>query len=258
MRRRIGLVTGASRGIGRAIATSLGAHGWHVIVNYRRNRVEAERTLAEIHGAGGDGTLLQADVAETKDRERLVSAVIDAHGRIDLLVNNAGIGPRVRTDMLHVGLDSFHEVLATNLEGAFFLTQLVARRMIELFGENDMGELRIINIGSISALASSTSRAEYCISKAALGMATMLWADRLAEYGICVYEVRPGIIDTDMTSAVRERYDDLIDNQGIVPLDRWGKPSDVAAIVTSIAEGALPFSTGEILYVDGGLHIRRL
>jgi 3-oxoacyl-[acyl-carrier protein] reductase len=258
MRRRIGLVTGASRGIGRAIAVSLGAHRWHVIVNFRQNRVEAERTLDEVHSAGGDGTLLQADVAEPKDRERLVSAIIDAHGRIDLLVNNAGIGPRVRTDMLQVGIDSFHEVLATNLEGAFFLTQLVAKSMIDLFGEKSVGELRIINIGSISALASSTNRAEYCISKAALGMATMLWAVRLAEYGISVYEVRPGIIDTDMTSAVHERYDDLISNQGLVPLKRWGKPSEVAAIVTSIAEGALPFSTGEIVYVDGGLHIRRL
>jgi NAD(P)-dependent dehydrogenase (short-subunit alcohol dehydrogenase family) len=187
----------------------------------------------------------------------MVPEVLQTFGRIDLLVNNAGMAPRQRLDILEVGSDSYDEVLSVNLKGPFFLTQQVARTMIDLLGSGIITEPRIINIGSISAYTSSPSRGEYCLSKAALGMMTSLFADRLAEYGIAVYEVRPGVIDTDMTGPVKEKYDQLIAD-GLTPIRRWGQPDDVAKAVVAIAEGLFPFSTGEVFNVDGGFHLRRL
>jgi NAD(P)-dependent dehydrogenase (short-subunit alcohol dehydrogenase family) len=175
-----------------------------------------------------------------------------------LLVNNAGMGPRQRVDMLQVGEASYDEVMTTNLKGPFFLTQMVSNTMIRLLKEEKISSPKIVNIGSISAYTSSPARAEYCISKAGLGMMTLLFADRLAEYGINVYELRPGIIETDLTSVVKDKYDRLILEEGITPIRRWGQPEDIGKAVVAIAEGLLPFSTGEIINVDGGFHISRL
>ena len=183
----------------------------------------------------------------------MVAQTLAAFARIDLLVNNAGMAPRERMDLLEMTEASYDEVMTTNLKGPFFLTQLVARRMIEL----KIGQARIINIGSLSAYTSSVNRGEYCLSKAGMGMMTALFADRLAGCGINVYEVRPGIVRTDMTGAVREKYDHMI-AEGLMPIARWGEPEDVARAVVAIAKGCLPFTTGEVINVDGGFHLRRL
>ncbi len=267
---RVALVTGASRGIGRAIAVALAEDGWTVVVNYNASPEAAAETVARVHAAGGQGVAIRADIADAASREHLVRETLSRYGRIDLLVNNAGMGPRQRVDLLEATEASYDEVMAVNLKGPFFLTQLVARAMtapeepIERIsaeggaGHHALGRA-IINIGSISAYTSSTNRAEYCLSKAGVGMMTRLYADRLAEYGINVYEIRPGIIATDMTSAaaVREKYDRLID-AGLTPFRRWGRPEDVATAVQMLAAGRLPFSTGEVINVDGGFHLRRL
>lgn len=255
---QVALVTGSSRGIGRGIALALAGRGWHIVINYRGNRQAAEETGAAVEKYGVTGYLVQGDVAEKADRERLVDETLERFGRINLLVNNAGMGPRQRVDMLSTSEDSYDEVMATNLKGPFFLTQRVANEMIELVGSEVINEPKIVNIGSISAYTSSPARAEYCISKAGMGMMTALWADRLAEFGINVYEIRPGIIETDLTSVVKDKYDHLILDEGITPIQRWGQPEDIGKAVAAIAEGLFPFSTGEIINVDGGFHISRL
>ena len=253
MSNKVALVTGAARGIGRGIAVALAQKNWCVVINYRGNTDAANEALRLVEQAGGQGIVVQGDVAVTQDRERLVAATLEKFGHIDLLVNNAGMAPRVRTDMLQVGEASYDEVMTTNLKGPFFLTQLVANKMIELKTAN----AKIVNIGSLSAYASSPNRAEYCISKAGVSMMTTLFADRLSEFGINVYEVRPGIIETDLTSVVKAKYDKMI-GEGLLPIKRWGQPDDVARAVAAIAEDALPYSTGEIISVDGGFHLRRL
>jgi NAD(P)-dependent dehydrogenase (short-subunit alcohol dehydrogenase family) len=252
------IITGSSRGIGRAIALALAGIGWRVVVNYAGNREAGEETARQVEALGGAAHLVQADVSSRVDIERLVVSTLERFERIDLLVNNAGIGPRQRVDMLQVGEESFDEVIATNLRGPFFLTQLVANEMIALLKQGKVSAPKIINIGSLSAYASSPNRAEYCISKAGVSMMTILWADRLAEYGINVYEIRPGIIYTDITAPVRDKYDKLILEQGIMPIRRWGQPEDVGKAVVAIASDLLPYSTGEIINVDGGFHLHRL
>lgn len=254
---QVALVTGAGRGIGRGIALALAEKGWQVIVNFRSNAGAADETAAAIRQVGGRAVAVQADIGSAADRNRLVQAVLGQHQRIDLLVNNAGMAPRQRADLLTMTEASYDEVMEVNLKGPFFLTQQVAQAMIELRQRDSTAAPKIINIGSISAYTSSTNRGEYCISKAGMGMMTQLFADRLAEYGIYVYEVRPGIIATDMTGPVTEKYDRLI-AEGITPIQRWGQPDDVAKAVVALAEGILPFSTGEVINVDGGFHFRRL
>jgi NAD(P)-dependent dehydrogenase (short-subunit alcohol dehydrogenase family) len=254
---KVALVTGAGRGIGRGIALALTKRGWSVVINYRGNQDAAEETLRIVAEGGGSGMIAQADISQAADRQRLVAETLDHFGRLDLLVNNAGIAPRQRLDILDVGEDSYDEVLAVNLKGPFFLTQLVARTMIDLLGAGMIADPRIINISSISAYTSSPNRGEYCLSKAGMGMMTALFADRLAEYGIGVYEVRPGVIETDMTGPVKEKYDQMIAD-GFTPIQRWGQPDDVAKAVIAIADGMFPFSTGEVFNVDGGFHLRRL
>jgi 3-oxoacyl-[acyl-carrier protein] reductase len=253
MNEKVALITGAARGIGRAIAVALAKEKWRVAVNYRENADAAKEALGMVESAGGSGIAVQADIADAADRARLVAETLEAFGQIDLLVNNAGMAPRQRMDLLETTETSYDEVMAVNLKGPFFLTQLVARRMIELKVER----AGIINIGSLSAYTSSVNRGEYCLSKAGMGMMTALFADRLAGCGINVYEVRPGIIHTDMTGAVREKYDRMIAD-GLTPIARWGEPEDVARAVAALAQGCLPFSTGEVINVDGGFHLRRL
>jgi NAD(P)-dependent dehydrogenase (short-subunit alcohol dehydrogenase family) len=254
---KVALITGAGRGIGRGIAVALAEHGWTLVINYRRDAEAAAETMRLVERAGGQAISIPADIADASNRSRLVEKTLEHFGRIDLLVNNAGMAPRQRVDILDVGEASYDEVLAVNLKGPFFLTQGVARAMIELLKAGVIEQPKIVNIGSMSAYTSSSNRAEYCLSKAGLAMMTALYADRLAEYGIHVYEVRPGIIETDMTSVAKAKYDRLI-AEGLTPIRRWGEPDDVARAVVAIAEGYFPFSTGEVINVDGGFHLRRL
>lgn len=254
---RVALVTGAGRGIGRGIALALAGRGWAVTVNYRGNAVAGQETAQAVAAAGGRSLLVQADIAQAADRQRLLDETLAAFGRLDLLVNNAGMGPRQRVDILETSEASYDEVMAVNLKGPFFLAQAAARLMMDLLKAGKVQEPKIVNIGSISAYTASINRAEYCISKAGVGMMTALFADRLATEGINVYEIRPGIIETDLTSVAKAKYDGLIAG-GLTPIRRWGQPADVAAAVVAIAEGYLPFSTGEVINVDGGFHLRRL
>ncbi|HEV8203001.1 MAG TPA: 3-ketoacyl-ACP reductase [Pyrinomonadaceae bacterium] len=254
--RRVALVTGASRGIGRAIAIELGRVGYDVLINYRSNTAEAERTAEEVKAAGARGEIFAADVGNDADRQRLVSHTRDLFGRLDLLVNNAGIAPEKRVDLLETSAESFDRVLNVNLKGPFFLSQLVARWMIEQKHLPNYAPA-IVNIGSVSAYAASPERAEYCVAKAGMAMMTKVFAARLADEGINVYEIRPGVIATDMTAAVKEKYDKQIAD-GLTPIKRWGTPQDVGRAVAAIAAGSFPFSTGEVINVDGGFHLRRL
>jgi NAD(P)-dependent dehydrogenase (short-subunit alcohol dehydrogenase family) len=253
----VALVTGASRGIGRAIALRLAREGYAVVVNYYRQQAAAEEVVAAARAAGGNAVALQGDVALAADRQRLVTSAVEHFGRLDVLVNNAGITSPGRKDLLEATEEAFDTVIATNLKGPFFLAQAAARQMIALRQAGTIPRGTILNISSISAYAVSTNRADYCMAKAALPMMTWLLADRLAEYGIYVYEVCPGVIASDMTAPVQEKYDRLI-AEGLTPIRRWGQPDDVAAAVALLAGGHLPFSTGDRINVDGGFHIRRL
>jgi NAD(P)-dependent dehydrogenase (short-subunit alcohol dehydrogenase family) len=255
---KVAIITGSSRGIGRAIALALAERGWHIVVNYRDNQAAAAVVKEAIEAFGSTALIVPADMADLRELDRLVGAALGHYGRIDLLVNNAGMGPRQRGDMLQMKVESYDEVMAVNLKGPFFLTQQVANEMISLIKQGKIQNPKIVNISSISAYTSSPERAEYCLSKAGIAMMTALWADRLAEFGINVYEIRPGIIETDMTSAVTDKYNRLIFEENLTPIRRWGQPEDVARAVVIIAEGLLPFSTGEVINVDGGFHLSRL
>lgn len=253
----VALVTGGSRGIGRGIALELGRAGHAVIVNYFRNREAAEEVVAEIQAAGGQAAAEFGDVGNGGDRERLVESAHQHFGRLDLLVNNAGITSQGRKDLLEATEDSFDLVFNTNLKGPFFLAQLAARRMIAAIAAGEMAGGLIVNVSSISAYAVSTNRADYCMAKAAIQMMTWLLADRLAEHEIRVYEVCPGVIASDMTAPVQEKYDRLI-AEGLTPIRRWGQPADVGKAVLALTTDAFRFSTGDRINVDGGFHIRRL
>ena len=254
------LITGASRGIGRGIAVELARAGFRIAVNYAGNAEAAAETVSLVNAAGGQGQAIQGDISRPGDRERLLRESVDALGRIDVLVNNAGVAPNVRADLLDAGEESFDRLFAINLKGPYFLTQLVAKQMLKQERDAAGFRGRIVNITSISAYASSINRGDYCMVKAGLSMMTKLFADRLAEDGINVYEIRPGVIATDMTGAVTEKYDKLIlrDERGISPIRRWGQPEDVGRAVRAIAEDRFPFTTGAVFDVDGGFHLHRL
>jgi NAD(P)-dependent dehydrogenase (short-subunit alcohol dehydrogenase family) len=253
----VALVTGASRGIGRAIALRLAKDGHAVVVNYLTNRAAAEEVVSLVTAAGGEAVAAQGDVGLAADRQRIVAETLAEFGRLDVLVNNAGITSVGRRDLLEATEESWDTVFATNLKGPFFLAQRAAREMIRLVKQNTIQHGTIVNVSSISAYAVSTNRADYCIAKSAVRMMTWLFAERLAELRIRVYEVCPGVIASDMTAPVKEKYDKLI-AEGLSPIHRWGQPEDVAAAVSMLAAGTLPFSTGERINVDGGFHIRRL
>lgn len=254
--RRQALVTGGGRGIGRGIVLALAAAGWHVAINFRSNREAAEEAAAAARAAGGEATLVPGNIADPASRADVAAATLDACGSLDLLVNNAGIAPRQRAHLLEMTEDSYDEVMDVNLKGPLFLTQELARHMVARASDGDRPG-QIINIGSISGFTSSPNRSEYCISKAGMTMMTALLADCLSEWGINVYEIQPGVIETDMTSGVKGRYDALIAD-GLTPIPRWGQPEDIGKAVAAIAGGALPFSTGEVIRVDGGFHLHRL
>jgi len=261
-RKPVALVTGAGRGIGRGISLELGNCGFDIagvdIVfepeNKKSGLFEVKDLLAKL---GAEFVPIQGDIADLVAHERILKEATARFGRIDLLVNNAGVAPLVRTDVLETTPESFDRVFGINARGNFFFTQKAARLMVQQVKESPGPKPAIVFITSISAVVSSPLRAEYCMSKAALSQAATLFADRLAEAGVCVYEVRPGIIETDMTAPVKEKYDKLI-AEGLVPQRRWGFPEDVGKAVAALAKGYFPFSTGLVLEVSGGLNIRRL
>ncbi len=255
--RRVALVTGGTRGIGLGIARALARDGFGLALCGVREEAEVAPVLAELGGGGAAVHYFRADIGERAERLRLVSALRERFPRLHILVNNAGVGPRVRADLLEAGEDSFERLLRVNLQGPYFLTQAVARWMLEQRREDAGWSGAVVFVGSVSATMASTNRGEYCVSKAGLAMASQLWAARLAEAGIPVYELRPGIIRTDMTAAVAETYDRLI-GEGGVPQGRWGTPEDVGRVVAALARGDAPYSTGAVIAVDGGLTIPRL
>ncbi len=254
---RVAIVTGGSRGIGRAISEELAAAGFRTVVNYATRPDAAEAVVESISEAGGVALSVGGDVGNTEDRQRLVDTTLETFGRIDVLVNNAGITSQGRNDLLEATEASWDRVFDTNLKGPFFLSQRVAQVIVDLIEKNTIPEGQIINISSISAYAVSTNRADYCMTKAALEMMTQLFAARLANEKIGVFEICPGIIESDMTAPVREKYDERIE-QGLTPIRRWGCTEDVARAVRAIVDGYFPFSTGERFNVDGGFHIRSL
>jgi 3-oxoacyl-[acyl-carrier protein] reductase len=255
---RVAVVTGGSRGIGRGIAAELGALGLSVVINYRSDAPAAEEACAEARARGAPRALaVRADVADLAEGRALLESTLEAFGRIDIWVNNAGVAPAERLDLLETTPASWDRVLGINLRGPFFLTQAVARVMVQQSADRTIDEPCIVFITSVSSAFVSTNRADYCISKAGLSMAVQLFATRLADQGIPVYEVRPGVIATDMTGPVQAEYDRKI-AAGLSPIRRWGLPADVGRAVAALAGGSFPFSTGEVIHVDGGLHVRRL
>ena len=254
---KVALVTGGSRGIGHGIALQLAEAGFTLAISGRRAHEEVRTAHEAVTRLSPGSIYVQADVADGAERARLLLSVEEQFGRLDVLVNNAGIAPRSRADILEAQEDSFDELIATNLKGPYFLTQAVAAWMIRQRVHDTSPRHAIINISSISATVASVNRGDYCISKAGITMATRLWAARLAEFGIGVYEVRPGIIESDMTSGVRAKYDALIES-GLLLEKRWGTPDDVGRAVRVLAAGDLPYATGAVLIVDGGLTLERL
>lgn len=262
MKRPVAFITGASRGIGRAIAIELARHGHDLAGSARgfdpadttRGLLEVKQRVEEL---GGRFLPLQGDVAALDDHDRIIDGIYAEYGRLDVLVNNAGVAPEQRLDVLEMSAASYDRVLAINLRGPFFLSQNIARRMLREPGENPAATRAIVFITSVSAYTSSLSRAEYCISKAGLSMAAAVFADRLSAHGIQVHEVRPGIIRTDMTSAVKEKYDKRI-AEGLIPQMRWGTPEDVGKTVAALVGGSFNYSTGSVIEVSGGMNVRRL
>jgi NAD(P)-dependent dehydrogenase (short-subunit alcohol dehydrogenase family) len=254
---RTALVTGGTRGIGLGIARALAREGWRLALCGRRSEEAVRGTVDELRNAGTDVFYRAADVARIADHEAFVSEVNAQFGGVNALVNNAGSGPRVRADLLEASPQSFDEIVRTNLEGPYFLTQRLARQLVELRRSDPDAPAAIVFVTSVSAAMASINRGEYCVSKAGLAMAAQLFAVRLAEHGIPVYDVRPGIIATDMTEPVRDTYDRRI-AEGLVPQRRWGTPDDVGAVVAALLRGDAPYTTGSVIHVDGGLSIPRL
>ena len=259
---KVALITGASRGIGRGIALELAKIDFDLVVNYCSNERAAKETadhcqaVAKKAGHKVRTEICQGDISKAADRRNLIDFAKTEFGRLDLLVNNAGVAPQVRADILDGTEESFDYLLNVNVKGPYFLTQLAAKWMLESIHTADYPP-KIITITSVSSYTASVNRGDYCISKAALSMITPLFAARLAKSGINVYEIRPGIIETDMTQPVLEKYGKMI-RDGLTPIERFGVPSDVGKAVAAIAQDLLPFSTGEVINVDGGFHLRRL
>lgn len=260
---QVALITGASRGIGRGIALELAAVGWDLVVNYAGNQAAAEDTAKRcVEKAKEDGhtiraEICQCDVGQAVDRDRLIVFTREQFGRLDLLVNNAGITSIGRADILDASEENWDALMSINLKGPFFLSQLAGRWMVEQNEADPSRRGKIVNVSSISAHTVSTNRGDYCVAKAGLGMVTKLFAARLANVGVNVYEVCPGVIASDMTAPVQAKYDKLID-EGLTPIRRWGEPGDVGRAVVALAQDYFPFTTGEVLNVDGGFTIRRI
>lgn len=251
------LITGGSRGIGLGIAMELAREGIRLAINGIRPEEQVRDVLDKLRGHGVDVIYCQGDVSKKSGRKSIVEKVRAEFGQLNFLVNNAGVAPKVRKDLLEASEESFEHVMLTNLQGPYFLTQGVANWMIEQKKDDEKFFGAIINITSVSATMASVNRGEYCVSKAGLAMMTRLFAARLGEFNIPVYEVRPGVIETDMTAAVKEKYNKLF-REGLAVQARWGQPSDIGKIVLAMVKGLLPYSTGEVIMADGGLSIPRL
>ncbi len=257
--KRVAIVTGASRGIGSAIAQSLAADGFAIIVNYKSDESAASKIAERINNLGGIAHLFRADVTNPDDRQALIDAALMHHNRLDVLVNNAGIAPEPRLDILQTTEHSFDNVINGNLKSVYFMSQSAANAMIRLRQSDTIESGVIINISSIRYFTTATNYGEYCVSKAGVHMVTALFANRLAEHNINVYEFAPGIIKTDMTRPphVHNYYDAKLD-AGLAPINRWGQPEEVARAVTAAARGDLPYCTGQTIHIDGGWHLRSL
>lgn len=254
--KKTAIVTGSSRGIGFAIARQLGLDGCNIVMVATGSQAKNQTALDTLEQLGISCVYVQADISDHDDRQRIVDTALQAFDRIDILVNNAGVAPLKRADLLEMTEESFDRVIGINTKGNMFLTQIAARQMIRqepLEGRKGV----IVNVSSCSSVVSSTNRGEYCVSKAGVSMLTTLYADRLASEGILVHEVRPGVIATDMTSTVQEKYDALI-HQGTFPIARWGTPEDVANAVSALCSDKFLYTTGNYIDVDGGFHIQRL
>ena len=251
------LITGGSRGIGFGIAKELAKAGFNLAINGVRNQVSVQPVLDELKDFGVDVIYARGDISKKEDRQHIFETVISELGKLNVLINNAGIAPKERKDILEAGEKSFEYVLNVNLKGPYFLTQLFANHMVGIKNETPDFQCCIINVSSISATVASVNRGEYCISKAGIAMATKLWAARLGEFDIPVYEIQPGIIKTDMTAGVTEKYNTLFE-QGLTIQKRWGLPEDVGKVTAAMATGMMPYSTGQVVLVDGGLTVQRL
>ena len=254
--KKTAVVTGAGRGIGFGIARKLAEEGYQLVLISRSEENRYADNLDLLRRSNTDFLYIRADVSEASDREKCLELALKKYGRIDVLVNNAGIAPEVRRDLLEMTEESFDSLIRVNTKSVMFFTQIAARQMLQQSPDEGVRGI-IVNISSMSAEVSSTSRGEYCISKAGVSMLTKLYADRLAGEQIYVYEVRPGIIETDMTGAVHEKYTRLFE-EGLCPISRWGKPEDVAEAVNLLCSGKLKYTTGQSIDVDGGYQIRRL
>lgn len=255
--RSTALITGGTRGIGLGIARALVREGWNLVLGGTRAEAQVTPVLEELRQAGVSVDYEAADLASAADRLRLVQTLHDKYGAINALINNAGRAPRVRADLLDAHEDSFDELMRTNLQGPYFLTQAIAREQLQRRNTDAAFTASIVFITSASAELASVNRGEYCVSKAGLSMAARLFALRLAAHGIPVYEVRPGIIETDMTAGVKELYDRRIAD-GLIPEGRWGRPDDVGRVVAALLRGDAPYATGSVINVDGGLSLPRL
>jgi 3-oxoacyl-[acyl-carrier protein] reductase len=259
MKTKNAVITGGSSGIGRAITLLVASKGYNVIfTHYDRNDDLVNETMELAKGLGVEVTPIKANSGDALERKKLFDFIFSKFERIDLLVNNAGIAPPKRTDLLEATEESFDLVLTINLKGPYFITQKIANNMVEATKKDPEFKPIVINTSSVSSWATSTARGEYCISKAGVSMMTKLYADRLSEFGINVYEIQPGIIKTNMTSAVVDKYDNMIFNEGLLLQKRWGFPEDIAKVVEAIIAGNFSYSTGQVFYVDGGFQIRRL
>lgn len=256
--KKTALVTGGGRGIGFGICEKLAADGFNLVLSGRSDVSKVADSIRALEKLGAEVLYCSGDVASAEDRAAMLSAIKEKFGRLDVLVNNAGVGAKVRGDLLDVEQENFEWILQINLLGPFALTQAVAKWMIEQKQADDSFEGCIVNIGSISSTVVSVSRGDYCVSKAAVSMMTSLFAARLGEHAIPVYEIRPGIIKTDMTAGVSEKYDNLIYNTELLVEKRWGFPEDIGKLAVAMARGDMPYATGQAVYVDGGLTMNRL
>jgi NAD(P)-dependent dehydrogenase (short-subunit alcohol dehydrogenase family) len=254
---KLAFITGGTRGIGFGVALALGKAGFDLALNGMRNEGEVADALEEVRKLGVNVAYFQGNIAVREDRQAMLDKILSHFGAVNVLVNNAGIAPRERADILHAKEEIWDEVMEINLKGPYFLTQLFASYFVEMKVKNPLFDATIINVSSISAFVASVNRGEYCISKAGIAMATKLWATRLGEYDVPVFEIQPGIIKTDMTAGVVEKYDKLF-QEGISLQRRWGLPDDVGKVAAMLAQGNLPYATGQVIKVDGGLNIQRL
>jgi len=255
--KKVALITGGSRGIGFGIAKEFAKNGFDLAIFGRRPEDQVSDALDELDGSGADVLYIQGNMANTGDRKKVVTAIRSHYNRLNVLVNNAGMAPRKRTDILKTTQDSYDEVMDANLKGPYFITQSVSNWMIDQKNKFNGFEGCIINISSVSAVMASVNRGEYCISKAGMAMITRLFADRLGNYEIPVYEIRPGIILTDMTASVKQKYDKML-REGLTIQARWGLPEDVGKAALALASGSFPYSTGAVINVDGGMSVQRL